>query len=117
MVSVAALSSTRARRHLSDGPIADFLTVEEAAEVLRIGRTAAYQLAREFEASEGRVGLPVIRIGRSLRVPRCALESWLGGPLTPQPAERQLDQPSVGRPERGSRRPRRKHSDASARAP
>jgi hypothetical protein len=60
----------------------DFLTVEEAAGVLRIGRTAAYQLAREFLASDGARGMPVIRYGRQLRVPRCRLEQQLGGPIS-----------------------------------
>lgn len=48
-------------------------TVEEAAELLRIGRTLAYKLARKYEASGGREGLPVIRLGNCLRVPRWAL--------------------------------------------
>ena len=60
----------------------DFLTVEEAGDVLRLGRTAAYQLAREFLAAGGAVGISVVRYGRQLRVPRCRLEDVLGGPLT-----------------------------------
>jgi excisionase family DNA binding protein len=51
-----------------------FLTVEEAAAVLRIGRTSAYELARRWLATSGREGLPVIRLGRTLRVPQAALE-------------------------------------------
>lgn len=69
-------------RDFDAGVVPDFLTVEEAAAVLRIGRTAAYQLAREFLASDGAQGIPVIRCGRQLRVPRCRLEEQLGGPLT-----------------------------------
>ena len=49
------------------------LTIEEAAAVLRIGRTSAYELARQWRATDGRVGLPVVRLGRQLRVPRTAL--------------------------------------------
>jgi hypothetical protein len=60
----------------------DFLTVEEAAEILRIGRTLAYQQAARYEASGGAEGLPVIRIGRLLRVSRALLEARVGGPLT-----------------------------------
>lgn len=48
-------------------------TVEEAAAVLRIGRTLAYSLARRYEESGGVEGLPVIRLGNCLRVPRWAL--------------------------------------------
>lgn len=51
-----------------------FLTVEEAAAVLRIGRTSAYELARQWLATSGRDGLPVIRLGRTLRVPQDAIE-------------------------------------------
>lgn len=55
------------------------LTVEEAARILRIGRTAAYALAREWRATNGRSGLPVLELGRTLRVPRHALELMLTG--------------------------------------
>lgn len=50
------------------------LTVPEAAVELRISRTLAYELARRYLASGGREGLPVIRIGGCLRVPRWALD-------------------------------------------
>jgi hypothetical protein len=53
------------------------LTVEETAQVLRIGRTLAYQLVRVFEATDGAEGLPTIRVGRVLRVPRWALAHYL----------------------------------------
>ena len=54
--------------------VPQFLTVEEAAAVLRIGRTSAYELARRWLTTSGREGLPVIRLGRTLRVPQAALE-------------------------------------------
>lgn len=62
------------------------LTVEEAAKVLRIGRTAAYALAREWRATHGRSGIPVLELGRTLRVPRHALEALLTGAM-PRPSE------------------------------
>ena len=49
------------------------LTIDETARVLRIGRSLAYQLAAEYAASSGTRGLPVIRVGTCLRVPRWAL--------------------------------------------
>jgi excisionase family DNA binding protein len=55
----------------------DVLTVEEAARVLRIGRGAAYELARQWRESGGLNGLPVVTLGRSLRVPREALRRLL----------------------------------------
>jgi helix-turn-helix protein len=56
-----------------------FLTVVEAAAVLRVGRTVAYQQARLYLATGGREGLPVVRLGRQLRVPRYALERLMEG--------------------------------------
>lgn len=49
------------------------LTVDEATRVLRIGRSLGYQLAHDYETSGGVSGLPVIRLGGCLRVPRWAL--------------------------------------------
>jgi hypothetical protein len=57
------------------------LTVEEAGVLLRIGRTKAYAMAREWRETEGRSGLPVIDLGHVLRVPRRALEELIGGEL------------------------------------
>jgi len=64
------------------GPVPDFFTLEEAAAILRIGRTTIYALARRFEATGGVGGLPVWRCGKQYRVPRYALEAILGGPIT-----------------------------------
>lgn len=55
----------------------EVLTVEEAAKVLRIGRGAAYELARQWRESNGRTGLPVVPLGRRLRVPKAALRRLL----------------------------------------
>ena len=49
--------------------------------MLRIGRTKAYAMAREWRVTEGRSGLPVLDFGSVLRVPRHALEKLIGGPL------------------------------------
>jgi len=46
------------------------LTIQEAAKILRIGRSAAYEAARTGE-------LPVIQFGRRKLVPRAALEKLL----------------------------------------
>jgi hypothetical protein len=62
--------------------VPDFFTIPEAARVLRVGRTAAYLLAKRHLVAGGRDGLPVVRIGRLLRVPRAELEKLVGGPIT-----------------------------------
>jgi excisionase family DNA binding protein len=59
------------------GDLPELLTVEEAARYLRIGRGSAYELARRFRLTDGREGLPVLVLGRTLRVPRHALERLL----------------------------------------
>jgi hypothetical protein len=72
----------------------DFLTIEEAAAVIRIGRTAAYQLARRSLATDGREGLPVVRFGKQLRVPRGRLEEFIGGSITWPPPTRDSSPPT-----------------------
>jgi excisionase family DNA binding protein len=47
------------------------LTVEEAASLLRISRNLCYELIRQHQ-------IPSLRLGRLIRVPRYALEAWLG---------------------------------------
>lgn len=68
------------------GQLPEMLTVEEAARVLRIGRTKAYALTREWRATGGRSGLCCHNIGGVLRVPRWAVEQYIGTGLTPPPS-------------------------------
>ena len=58
-----------------------FLRVEEAAQVLRISRTSAYELARRWIESGGRDGLPAVRLGRTIRIPAAALERLANPPV------------------------------------
>ena len=67
-------------------------TVEEAAKLLRIGRTKAYALTQEWRATGGESGLPVVDFGHVLRVPRAALEKLLGVDLDA------ISRPAVDRP-------------------
>lgn len=55
------------------------ITVSEAAALLGIGRGLAYQLAHQFLETGGRAGLPVLRLGRRLVVPRHQLDRLLLG--------------------------------------
>ena len=76
-------------RKLEDLPLV--LTIEEAAEILRISRWAAYEQARIWRESGGRHGLPVLTLGRCLRVSRATLEELLrpeasGPPASDSPA-------------------------------
>src|SRR5687768_14189422 len=79
-------------------------TVEEAATVLRIGRTKAYAMTQEWRATGGQSGLPVVAFGNVLRVPRAALERLLGVDLAnvSPPA---ADAPAGGAPGRAADRP------------
>jgi excisionase family DNA binding protein len=48
------------------------ITIEQAARILGLGRTAAYEAARRGE-------FPTRRLGRRIVVPVPALLEWLGG--------------------------------------
>ena len=69
----------------SEVRVPDLLTVMEAGTVARISRTTAYDLAHQFLATNGAVGLPVKRVGGQLRVPRQQFEEWIGTPITTWP--------------------------------
>jgi excisionase family DNA binding protein len=53
-----------------------FLRVDEAARILRIGRSAAYEQANRWIATNGQCGLPAVKIGRMIRIPAAVLEAW-----------------------------------------
>ena len=50
-----------------------FISVTEAARLLGISRTLAYDLAHAGLETDGQEGLPAIRLGRRLLIPRSAL--------------------------------------------
>ena len=86
----------------------DYLTLEEAAAVLRVGRSTAYREANAFERSGGRTGIPVVRYGKQFRVPRCRLEEQLGGPITwplPNPVAIEPEIAQQSRATKGAKRP------------
>ena len=89
----------------------DLLTVEQAAAVLQIGQSSSYSLVREYLATNGASGLPAIRLGALIRVPRALLEQMLGGPITwpPIPRTHSVDSaaPPAPRPSTTPRRSRR----------
>ena len=85
----------------------EFLTVEEAAALLRIGRTSAYALAREWRETGGRKGLPVVELGRQLRVPRAALEELHASITVPSPDDEPPQTAEPGKRDQGRTRRRR----------
>ena len=66
------------------------LDSREVARLLGIGRTKAYQMMTRTE-------LPVVRIGRSVRVPRAALSTWISTKLATGPKVEIRDGLSRGR--------------------
>lgn len=85
----------------------EYLTVEEAAKLLRIGRTSAYALAREWRETGGLSGLPVVELGRQLRVPRSALEGLHATVTTPN-QDSETDRPVEFEPQAQESRRRRR---------
>ena len=63
-------------------PRAAVLTIAEVMDVLRIGRTKAYEQARLYLDTNGEDGLPCIKVGDSIRFLRHAIEDLIGEPIT-----------------------------------
>jgi len=76
------------------GLVPDLLTIEEAARVLRIGRTKAYAMGQEWRVTDGRSGIKVSEFGGQLRVPRVWIEEQLGAPLRPIPQRSARSKPT-----------------------
>lgn len=47
----------------------DLLTIDEARDILRIGRNGMYDLIKR--------GMPHIKIGKQIRIPRASLDAWV----------------------------------------
>ncbi len=58
-----------------------FLTVEQAAQQLQLGRSKAYELTVEWERTAGQSGLPFVWIGHQKRIPT----NWLIHLAEPRP--------------------------------
>ncbi len=58
---------------VSFGELPLVLTVDEARRVLRIGRRQLYQAI-------ARRDVHTVKVGRSIRIPRSSLETWLADP-------------------------------------
>ena len=63
-----------------------FMTVEQAAEVLQLGRSKTYALTSEWERTDGRSGLAFVWIGRQKRVPREAIDHLVRDLFGPEAA-------------------------------
>ena len=63
-----------------------FMTVEQAAKVVQLGRSKTYELTVEWERTGGRTGLPFVWFGHQKRIPRAALARFIEDSLTRPPA-------------------------------
>ena len=71
--------------NLADCP--DLLRVEEAADILRVSKNRVYDEIAAFGRTAGRTGLPAVRIGRVLRVPKESLLDWIEAQVSAAPVE------------------------------
>lgn len=80
------------------------LTIPEVMDVLRIGRTKAYEQARLYLDTNGEAGLPCIKVGDSVRFLRHAIEDLIGEPITPAHTDHHdTDPPRTAAPARTNR--------------
>lgn len=68
--------------HGSLDDLPDVLTIQEAAEFMRVSPGVAYEIARRYRATHGREGLPVFMAGaRIMRVSKVELGRFVAGEL------------------------------------
>lgn len=58
-----------------------YLTVAEVMEIFPLGRSAVYELARRYVATNGAEGIPCQRFGRRLLFPVAQIEAVIGRPV------------------------------------
>ena len=60
-----------------------FMTIEQAAKVLQLGRSKTYELSVQWERTGGATGLGFVWFGRQKRIPRAVLERFIDQTLAP----------------------------------
>ena len=90
------------------------LTVEQARDVLGIGRSLAYGEVRRYLATDGREGIPAVRIGSAIRIPRAGLVDLMLSAPAPDVHEVGPHAVVPSQPERTSRRRRNSRSTGTA---
>jgi excisionase family DNA binding protein len=78
-------------RQIDAGEDRLLLRIEEAATLLGVGRTTVYAMVSAQK-------LPVVRIGRSVRIPREALVQWTQEHVDGKADERGVDSPAYAIP-------------------
>jgi len=69
------------------------LTVDEVGELLGIDRPRTWGLARLYEKTKGKQGIPVIRLGtRQMRFSRAAIERFIEGRSAFEPEKNALSE-------------------------
>lgn len=63
-----------------------FLTVEQAGNLLQLGRSKTYELTVEWDRTGGRSGIPFVWLGNQKRIPLDALTRWIDEQLRPPAA-------------------------------
>ena len=60
----------------------DILTIREVADFMRVSPAVAYDMARQYRATDGRQGLPVFMAGaRMMRVSKLELAKFVAGEI------------------------------------
>lgn len=60
--------------HLDAASSAMFIRVDQAACLLGISRSLAYELANQWLESDGASGLPAVRLGRRILIKQAAID-------------------------------------------
>jgi len=79
---------TKESEHPMDQQQSDILTVEEAADLLRIPRSSVYKLAQEGK-------IPAQKVGRHWRFHRATLVQWVARPISARPDDKQTTPESL----------------------
>ena len=91
MGSVADRGASESRRY--------FLTITEVMAILRVGRSTAYALAREYLRTGGTSGIPCEKVGGLLRFPTAEIERLIRRPVAFPVSDADARTPNLSAPQ------------------